>query len=241
MGKVTLVQRRGKGSPAFKVPSHRFSITSEYKTYDGVQKEGVIKGDVVDLVDDRIRSAPLAKVLFEDGDVTFTPAVEGLRVGTRLEYGSNAKISKGNVLPLSEVPEGTPVCNIERTPGDGGQFVRSSGSWAVVLTKDKKSAYVRLPSKKKVKFNLACRVTLGNVAGGGRKEKPLIKAGNAFFKHKVKNRRWPLVRGVAMNAVNHKHGGAQHHVGKATTVSRHARPGQKVGHIAARRTGRKKK
>ena len=79
---------------------------------------------------------------------------------------------------------------------------------------------------------------IGLVAGGGRIEKPLLKAGRAYFKYKAKRNKWPTVRGVAMNPVDHPHGGGNHqHIGKASTISRYAARGQKAGLIAARRTG----
>jgi large subunit ribosomal protein L8e len=85
----------------------------------------------------------------------------------------------------------------------------------------------------------ACRATVGQVAGGGRTEKPMLKAGRAYWAAKAKRNSWPKVRGVAMNPVEHPHGGGNHqHIGHASTVSRWAPPGQKVGLIAARRTGR---
>jgi large subunit ribosomal protein L8e len=84
-----------------------------------------------------------------------------------------------------------------------------------------------------------CRATIGQVAGGGRTEKPMLKAGRAYWAAKAKRNSWPKVRGVAMNPVEHPHGGGNHqHIGHASTVSRWAPPGQKVGLIAARRTGR---
>ncbi|KAD6454012.1 hypothetical protein E3N88_08718 [Mikania micrantha] len=84
-----------------------------------------------------------------------------------------------------------------------------------------------------------CRAMIGQVAGGGRTEKPMLKAGNAYHKFRVKRNCWPKVRGVAMNPVEHPHGGGNHqHIGHASTVRRDAPPGQKVGLIAARRTGR---
>ena len=84
-----------------------------------------------------------------------------------------------------------------------------------------------------------CRAMVGIVAGGGRLDKPLLKAGRAYHKYKVKRNCWPKVRGVAMNPVEHPHGGGNHqHIGHASTVCRSAPPGQKVGLIAARRTGR---
>jgi large subunit ribosomal protein L8e len=86
-----------------------------------------------------------------------------------------------------------------------------------------------------------CRACLGVVAGGGRLEKPFLKAGNVWHRYTAKRKAWPVVRGVAMNPVDHPHaGGAHQHIGKPGTVSRNTRPGQKVGLIAARRTGRRR-
>merc|ERR1712193_356444 len=98
---------------------------------------------------------------------------------------------------------------------------------------------LRLPSggKKTVSWNV--RAQIGIVAGGGRTDKPLLKAGNAYHKYKVKRNCWPKIRGVAKNPVEHPHGGGNHqHIGKPSTVRRDASPGKKVGLIAARRTGR---
>ena len=80
---------------------------------------------------------------------------------------------------------------------------------------------------------------VGVIAGGQRTDKPLLKAENSYWKHKAKRNRWPVVRGVAMNPVDHPHGGGnQQHIGHPSTVSREAPPGQKVGLVAARRTGK---
>lgn len=98
---------------------------------------------------------------------------------------------------------------------------------------------IKLPSGSKKIVPSGCRAMIGQVAGGGRTEKPLLKAGNAYHKFRVKRNCWPKVRGVAMNPVEHPHGGGNHqHIGHASTVRRDAPPGQKVGLIAARRTGR---
>lgn len=98
---------------------------------------------------------------------------------------------------------------------------------------------VKLPSGAKKIVPSGCRAMIGQVAGGGRTEKPMLKAGNAYHKFRVKRNCWPKVRGVAMNPVEHPHGGGNHqHIGHASTVRRDAPPGQKVGLIAARRTGR---
>merc|ERR1712137_525269 len=101
------------------------------------------------------------------------------------------------------------------------------------------SATLKLPSGVKKSIPSTCRAMVGIVAGGGRLDKPLLKAGNAYHKYKVKRNCWPKVRGVAMNPVEHPHGGGNHqHIGHASTTRRSAPPGQKVGLIAARRTGR---
>lgn len=98
---------------------------------------------------------------------------------------------------------------------------------------------IKLPSGAKKIVPSGCRAMIGQVAGGGRTEKPMLKAGNAYHKYRVKRNCWPKVRGVAMNPVEHPHGGGNHqHIGHASTVRRDAPPGQKVGLIAARRTGR---
>ena len=98
---------------------------------------------------------------------------------------------------------------------------------------------IKLPSGAKKIVPSSCRAMIGQVAGGGRTEKPMLKAGNAYHKYRVKRNCWPKVRGVAMNPVEHPHGGGNHqHIGHASIVRRDAPPGQKVGLIAARRTGR---
>jgi large subunit ribosomal protein L8e len=103
------------------------------------------------------------------------------------------------------------------------------------IKESRESNYHQAP-KKIVKGN--CRATIGIVAGGGRIDKPLLKAGRAHHKYRVKRNSWPKTRGVAMNPVDHPHGGGNHqHIGHASTVARSAPPGQKVGLIAARRTG----
>jgi len=133
------------------------------------------------------------------------------------------------------------IFNIESIPGDGGKFVRSSGTFAKVVSQMKDTVIVQLPSKKRKEFHPKCRASIGVVAGGGRPEKPLLKAGNSFFKMKAKNKLWPKVSGSAMNAVDHPFGNKRtSRKSKAKPISRNAPPGRKVGMVAARRTGRKK-
>ena len=152
-----------------------------------------------------------------------------------------AQLSVGNVLPLSAMPEGTIICNVESKVGDRGSYARTSGNYATLINHnpDEGKSRIKLPSGAKKVLSSNTRAMIGVVAGGGRIDKPMLKAGNAYHKYKVKRNCWPRVRGVAMNPVDHPHGGGNHqHIGHASTVRRDAPPGQKVGLIAARRTGR---
>ena len=241
MGKRLIIQRRGRGTPTYKSASHRFKGRIAYRIYDEIEKEGSLKGKVVDIINDPGRSAPLALVNFENNEKLLILAPESIKIDDDIACGISAPISPGNSLPLAEIPEGTPLYNIEKNPGDGGKFVRSSGTYASLITHDVGKAIVELPSGELKAFNPACRATIGVVAGGGRKEKPYLKAGNRFYALNAKGKKNVSVRGVAMNAVDHPHGGGnRQHPGRPTTVSRHAPPGRKVGSIAARRTGKRR-
>ncbi len=111
----------------------------------------------------------------------------------------------------------------------------------MVMTKDERHAFLKLPSGKTIKVGLECRATIGNVSGSGRPEKPLVKAGAAHHRFKARSRMYPRVRGVAMNPLNHPFGGSAHHAGKSKSTARNAPPGRKVGAIASSRTGRRQK
>ena len=235
MGRRIFGQRRGRGSPTFRAPSHRYKGTLKHRKPDG----DVVSGTVVGLEHDPARSAPIADVEFEDGDRRLVLAPEGLTVGEEIQVGVSAEIAPGNTLPLAEIPEGVPVCNVESTPGDGGTFARASGVNASLITHDRNAAVVQLPSGEVRRLDPECRATIGVVAGGGRTEKPFVKAGNKYHKLRSRGIKWPRVRGVAMNAVDHPFGGGgRQHPGRPKSVSRDAPPGRKVGDIASRKTGR---
>lgn len=152
-----------------------------------------------------------------------------------------AALSVGNILPVNGLPEGTIVSNCESKTGDRGSFARASGCSAIIIghSDDGKKTRVRLPSGTRTTIPGNCRAMIGVVAGGGRTDKPICKAGNSYYRWKAKRRgTWPRVRGVAMNPVDHPHGGGnQQHIGHPSTVSRYAPRGQKAGLVAARRTG----
>jgi large subunit ribosomal protein L8e len=123
------------------------------------------------------------------------------------------------------------VCNVEEQIGDKGKFARTSGASAIVMghSEDGKRSRVKLPSGARKTVLGSCRAMVGIVAGGGRIDKPILKAGVNYHKYKAKRNCWPKVRGVAMNPVEHRHGGGNHqHVGHPTTVKRDASSGRKV-------------
>ena len=138
-------------------------------------------------------------------------AAEGMYTGQSVYCGKKAEISVGNVIPLREMPEGTVVCNVEQKVGDRGCLARCSGDYATVIghSDDHSMTFIRLPSGIKKTVQSSCRAMVGLIAGGGRMDKPMLKAGRAYHKYHVKRNEWPKVRGVCMNPVDHPHGGGE--------------------------------
>ena len=245
MGRGIRGQRKGEGSVFKSHVTHRKGA-AKLRTLDAAERHGYIKGVVTDIIHDSGRGAPLAKVVFRDTirykkDKQLFIAAEGTYTGQYIYCGRKATLSIGNVKPVGELPEGTVICNVEEKAGDRGSLARASGDYALIVAHnvDAGVTRIKLPSGLKKVIPSTCRATVGQVAGGGRTEKPMLKAGRAYHKYRVKRNSWPKVRGVAMNPVEHPHGGGNHqHIGHASTTRRDAPPGQKVGLIAARRTGR---
>jgi large subunit ribosomal protein L2 len=236
MGKRILVQRRGRGGKQFRATTVNKIAPAKYPNYALEERHA---GDVVDIVHESGRDAPLAKVRFDDGKYAYIPATEGISVGSRIEIGASAPINPMNIISLNNIPDGTTICNIERNFGDGGSLVKAAGSSAIVFAHAGNGVTLRMPSRKFLTLNPKCRAVVGTVAGGGKNEKPFLKAGNKFYAMKVKGKMYPRVRGIAMAAVYHPYGGGRHqHPGKQTSVGRTAPPGRKVGNIAPRKTGR---
>jgi len=245
MGRVIRAQRKGNGSVFTAHVKHRKG-PAKYRSLDYSERQGYVKGIVKEIVHDPGRGAPLASVEFRH---PFKPkavrellvAPEGMHTGQAIFAGVKASLKIGNVLPVGNLPEGTVICNVELRAGDRGKLARASGDYATIVAhnKDTQLTRIRLPSGAKKTVMSNSRATIGVVAGGGRVDKPLLKAGRAYFKYRAKRNCWPVVRGVAMNPVEHPHGGGnQQHIGHASTIRRDAPPGKKVGLIAARRTGR---
>ena len=236
MGKRIITQRRGKGSARYRAPSHNFHHEIDYP-----KTNQPMNGKVIEIMKDPARTAPTAVIQFEDKSRIPLPAPLNVREGDDVTYNVPGKISPLTILPLSEIPEGTEIFNIENNPGDGGKFCRAAGTSAKILSRFKEYILVKLPSKKQKKFNPSCRATIGVISAMGRLEKPMLKAGKHHHAMKARNKLYPIVSGVAMNAVDHPFGsGRGRHVGKPKTPPKNAPPGRNVGLIRARRTGRKR-
>ncbi|MCY3854496.1 MAG: 50S ribosomal protein L2 [Thaumarchaeota archaeon] len=234
MGKRPLVRRRGHGGMQFRASDRKISKT-KYPSYPlSAQHEGKI----LDLLHERGRDAPLAKVKFHS-DISYIPAVLGTRINSKIQFGLKSDISSGSIISIQNIPDGTSVCNIEKYFGDGGTMVKSAGTTATIFSHGSNGVTIKLPSGKFVTLNPKNRAMIGTIAGGGAADKPFMSAGMKWRRFRSKGRKYPIVRGVAQAAYVHPHGGGRHqHVGQSSTVSRNAPPGAKVGSIAAQKTGR---
>ena len=150
------------------------------------------------------RSARIALLFYADGEKRYIIAPNGLEVGTVLMSGENAAPEVGNALPLSSIPVGTVVHNIELNPGQGAALVRSAGTFAQLTSKEGKYAIIKLPSGETRKILAACKATIGSV---GNSEHSLEKSGKAGRSRWFGRR--PRTRGVAMNPVDHPMGGGE--------------------------------
>ncbi len=232
MGKRLITQRRGRGGSHYRSPSHRHLSEASHPRNDS----GV--GKIIDLVHAPGRTSPMALVDF-DGNKVYTIAAEGMKVGQDLQVADAAHLRPGNVMPLGSITEGTPVHNLEGAPGDGGKFIRTAGTSGTVVSRGNKVT-IMMPSGAMKAFDPKCRGAVGIVAGGGRTDKPMGKSGKKFHTYRSRSKSHIKVSGVAMNPVDHPHGGGSHqHVGVASTVSRNAPPGRKVGRLSPKKKRRK--
>jgi len=227
MGKHLRQQRRGRGdSSTYSSPSHRHVEPIVLPHVKGT-------GQVMDILHAPGHSAPIALVQFGTKEI-YMLAPDGMGTGDTVTSGL-PNIDRGNTLQIGGIPEGTLVYNIEVQPGDGGKLVRAAGTTALIVSQGVKTT-VRLPSGAFKELHPTCRATIGVIAAGGRKDKPLYKAGKSVNAYRSLAKAPFKVRGVAMNPVDHPHGGGAHqHVGRPSTVSRNASPGRKVGRLSPQR------
>lgn len=175
-----------------------------YRVIDFKRENFGIPGRVVSIEYDPNRTARIALVHFANGDKRYIVYPHGLNVGDTVSSGSSADIKIGNALPLSAIPEGTVIHNIELVAGKGAQIVRSAGAAAQLMAKEREFCQVRLPSGEIRLVPSHCLATIGQV---GNLEHENVSWGNAGRSRHMGVR--PTVRGTAMNAVDHPHGGGR--------------------------------
>ncbi len=233
MGKRIIQQAQGHGSFSYRVRRKAFKYKLKYPR----QLEG--EGTVVKLMGSPGHTAPIAKIKYDKG-IFYIPAFKGMIEGQKIKFGGK-EIQDGNIMKLKDIPVKKAIYNIESRPGDGGVFIKTSGSSAVLNRIVGKDIFVLMPSKKEKKFNMNCRAILGVVAGEGRLEKPLVKAGKKHYIKKAKNKLWPRTSAVKVNVIDHPFGSGRGKNPKSKIAKRNAPPGKKVGLIRPRRTGRRKR
>ena len=176
----------------------------KYRMIDFKRDKDGIPGEIERLEYDPNRSSHIALVKYLDGERRYILAPKGIQVGSKVVSGDDAPIKLGNSLSLKSIPVGTLVHNIEMKPGKGGQLVRSAGGTAQVAAREGSYVSVRLRSGETRKIHVDCKATIGEIGHGEHNLRKLGKAGA---------KRWrgvrPTVRGVAMNPVDHPHGGGE--------------------------------
>jgi large subunit ribosomal protein L2 len=175
-----------------------------YRLVDFKRRKEGVPGRVVSIEYDPNRTTRIALIYYADGEKSYILAPQSLIVGSWIQAGPDAEISPGNCLRLRNIPTGTVVHNIELTPDRGGQMVRSAGGGAQVLSREGQHVLIRLPSGEMRRVLLNCRATIGQLSNPDHKNESLGKAG---AKRHLGRR--PKVRGVAMNPVDHPHGGGE--------------------------------
>ena len=190
-GKIT-VRHHGGGS------------RRKYRIIDFKRNKVDVPATVKSIEYDPNRTANIALISYADGEKAYILAPSGLKVGDVLMNGENADVKVGNCLPLSAIPVGTEIHNIELYPGKGGQLVRAAGNVAQLMAKEGKYATLRLPSGEMRMVPIVCRATIGTV---GNIEHGLVNIGKAGRKRNMGIR--PTVRGSVMNPNDHPHGGGE--------------------------------
>ena len=186
------------------VRHHGGGNRQKYRLIDFKRNKEGIPAKVIGIEYDPNRTANIALICYADGEKAYILAPQGLTDGMTVMNGAEAEIRVGNCLPLSAIPVGTQVHNIELYPGKGGQMVRSAGNSAQLMAKEGKYATLRLPSGEMRMVPIVCRATIGVVGNG---DPNLINLGKAGRKRHMGIR--PTVRGSVMNPNDHPHGGGE--------------------------------
>jgi large subunit ribosomal protein L2 len=175
-----------------------------YRIIDFKRNKTGIPGRVTQIEYDPNRSSHIALITYLDGEKRYIIAPVGLTVGSTIMSGADADILPGNALPIANIPLGTQIHNIELRPGKGGQMARSAGSFAQLVAKEGDFAQLRMPSGEVRRVRVDCMATVGQVGNVENENVSLGKAGRSRWKG-IR----PKVRGVAMNPVDHPHGGGE--------------------------------
>ena len=191
-GKITVRHQGGGNRQKYRI------VDFKRNSKDGIQ------ATVIGIEYDPNRSANIALICYADGEKSYILAPQGLTNGMKVMSGEHAEAKVGNCLPLSLIPVGAQVHNIELFPGKGGQMVRSAGNAAQLMAKEGKYATLRLPSGEMRMVPIECRATIGVVGNG---DHNLVKIGKAGRKRHMGIR--PTVRGSVMNPNDHPHGGGE--------------------------------
>lgn len=205
-GLVSSLRRTGgRNNAGYVTTEHRGGgAQRKYRIIDFKRSKLNVPGKVIALEYDPNRSARIALVQYIDGEKTYILAPLGLKIGANIVSSDNAEVVPGNVLPLRNIPVGTAIHNIELKMNGGGKLVRSAGSAAQIMAKEGEYAQVRMPSGEVRLVHLACRATIGQVGNIDWENISLGKAGRSRHLG-IK----PHVRGMAMNPVDHPHGGGE--------------------------------
>ncbi|MBS3086277.1 50S ribosomal protein L2 [Candidatus Pacearchaeota archaeon] len=229
MAKRIVSQARGHGSSVYRVRRKAFRFKVKYPS----RLSG--EGTVIKLVNSPAHTSPLAKISYKEG-IFYIPAFKQMVEGQKINFDGK-DVNDGNILELGNIPVKTYVYNIESRPGDGGVFIRTAGSSGVVSKIVGNEVYVLMPSKKEKGFNKKSRATIGVIAGAGRLEKPIIKAGKNYHIKKARGKLWPRTSAVKMNVIDHPFGSGRGKNPKSKIAKRNAPPGRRVGHLRPRQTG----
>ncbi|NCN86399.1 50S ribosomal protein L2 [archaeon] len=232
MGKRIIQQARGKGSSTYRVSKKAF----RYKLQFASNLTGV--GEVTKLFNSGAHTCPLAKVNSEKGSF-YIPAFKNMFEGEKISF-EGKEIKNGNILKLKDMPVKTKVYCVESRPGDGGKFIKAGGNTAVVNRVMGNDVYLIMPSKKEKKFNGDCKAIVGVIAGAGRVDKPIVKAGKQYFIKKTKSKLWPRTSALKVNAIDHPFGSGRGKNPKSKIAKRNAPAGARVGLIRPRQTGKRK-
>ena len=196
-------------------------VKRKYRIIDFKRNKKDVPGKVASIEYDPNRTANIALINYIDGEKRYILAPKGLKVGDKIEAGENADIKIGNALPLSVIPVGTMVHNIELRPGKGGEIARSAGSSAQILGREGNYVMLRLSSGEQRKVLGTCMATIGEV---GNEDSSLVKVGKAGRKRHMGVR--PTVRGSVMNPNDHPHGGGEGRapIGRSAPVTPWGKP-----------------